>query len=53
MCWLFPCIPILGVFLIKKGKKMCMCVGVKNCIVTCEKFMFWSEKKVEANFGAR
>ena len=53
MCRLFCCIPIFrggggggGGGLIKKCKKMCMCVGVKNRIVTCKKFMFWSEKKV-------
>ena len=23
---------------------MCMCVGVKNRIVTCKKFIFWCEK---------
>ena len=35
MCRLFPCIPIFrGFFLIKKCKKMCMCVGVKNRTVT-------------------
>ena len=45
MCRLFPCIPILGVFLIKKcKKKMCMSVGVKNRIATCEKCIFLCEK---------
>ena len=45
MCSLFPCIPIFrGAFLIKKCKKMCLCGGVKNRIVTCEKCMFWCEK---------
>ena len=42
---LFPRISIFrGVFLIKKSKKMCIRVGVKNRIVTCEKYMFWCEK---------
>ena len=31
-------------FLLKSVKKMCTCVGVKNCIFTCEKCMFWCEK---------
>ena len=45
MCRLFLCIPIFrGFFYIKKCKKMCMCVDVKNRIVTCEQFMFWCEK---------
>ena len=45
MCRLFPCIPIFsGVFLIKKCKKMCMCVDVKNHIVTCEN-LYFGEKK--------
>ena len=45
MCRLFPYIPIFkGVFLVKSVKKMCMCAGVKNHIVTCEKCMFWCEK---------
>ena len=26
---------------------MCMCVGVKNHIVTCEKCMFWYKKEYE------
>ena len=44
MCRLFPCIPIFrGVFLLKSVKK-CVCVGVKNHIVTCRKCMFWCEK---------
>ena len=47
MCRLYPCIPIFrGVFLIKKCKKVFMCVGVKNHIVTCKKCMFWCEKRV-------
>ena len=37
MCTLFPCIPVFRGFLIKKFRKMCMCVGVNNRIVTCEK----------------
>ena len=45
---LFSCIPIFrGVFLLKSVKKMCMCGCVKNCIVTCEKFIFWCEKGYE------
>ena len=41
MCRLFTCVPIFReVFFIKKSKKMCMRVGVKNRIVTCEKYMF-------------
>ena len=45
MCRFFPCIPICrGSFLIKKCKKMCMCVVVKNHIVICEKCMSWCEK---------
>ena len=48
MCRLLPCIPIFrGAFLVKKCKKVCMCVGVKNCIVTCEQFIFWCEKGYE------
>ena len=45
MCELFPSVPIFrggggkGVS-IKKCKKMCLCGGVKNCIVTCEKCMY-------------
>ena len=50
MCWLFPCITILGgrgvvKKIVKIVKKICMCVGVKNHIVTCEKCMFWCEKR--------
>ena len=37
----------LGVFFIKNCKEMCMCVGVKNHIVTCKKFIFWCEKGYE------
>ena len=37
----------LGVIFIKKCKKMCLCDGIKNCIVTCEKCMFWCEKGYE------
>ena len=45
----FPCIPILGFlfFLLKSVKQMCVRVGVKNGIVTCEKCMFWCEKGYE------
>ena len=45
----FPCIPILGFlfFLLKSVKQMCVRVGVKNRIVTCEKCMFWCEKGYE------
>ena len=47
MCRLFPCIPIFrGVVFIKKCRKMCMCVGVKNCIVTCEKCIFLCKKGI-------
>ena len=45
---LFPCIPIFRMFFsLKSVKKMCMCGWVKNCIVTCEKFIFWCEKGYE------
>ena len=44
---LFPCIPIFRGFLLKSAKKMCICVGVKNHIVTCEKCIFWCEKGYE------
>ena len=38
----------LGVFFWLKGaKKMCICVGVKNHIVTCEKFIFCCEQGCE------
>ena len=49
MCRLFPCIPISRgfFFLLKSVEKMCMCVGVKNHIATCEKFMFLCEKVYE------
>ena len=55
MCRLFPCIPIFrwgrgGGGLIKKCKKMCLCGGVKNRIVTCEKSMF-GEKKDMSKLG--
>ena len=44
---LFPCIPIFrGEGLLKSVKEMCMCGWVKNRIVTCEKCMFWCEKRV-------
>ena len=43
MCRLF----LSGLFLLKSVKRMCMCVGVKNRIVTCEKCMFWCEKGYE------
>ena len=54
MCRLFPCITILGgeggkggfvKKIVKIVKKICMYVGVKNHIVTCEKCMFWCEKR--------
>ena len=32
---------------------MCMCGGIKNCIVTCEKCMFWWEKGYKWNYDAR
>ena len=40
MCKLFPCIPIFRGFFIKKCKKMSLCDGVKNCIVTGEKCIY-------------
>ena len=42
MCWLFPCIPVLrGYFFKKKSvKKMCVCVGVKNCISNMKNVFF-------------
>ena len=47
MCSLFPCISIFrGFFLLKSVKKMFMCIGVKNRIVTCEKCMSWCEKGI-------
>ena len=51
MCSLFPCIPIFrggrggGGGLLKSVKKMCTCIGIKNHIVTCEKCIFWCEKR--------
>ena len=44
---LFPCTPIFRGFFIKKCKKMCMYVWVKNAIVTCEKFIFCCQKGYE------
>ena len=46
MCSLLPCMPIFrgGGRRLKSVKRMCMCVGVKNRIVTCEKCMFWCKK---------
>ena len=47
---LFPCITIFrgaeggGGGWLKSVKRMCMCGWVKNCIVTCEKFIFWCER---------
>ena len=42
MCRLLPCIPFLGVFfLLKSVKKMCMCGGVKNFIVTSKKCIYY------------
>ena len=35
-----------GFFLLKVGEKICICIGVKNHIVTCEKCMFWCEKGI-------
>ena len=51
MCRLFPCIPIFRERgFIKKCKKMCMCVSVKNRIVTCEKCNFFGVKKGISKF---
>ena len=45
MCRFFPCIPIFrGGFFIKKYIKVCMCVGVKNHIITCENVCFGVKK---------
>ena len=45
MSRLLPCIPIFRRFFsIKSVKTMCLCDGIKNHIVTCEKCMFWSKK---------
>ena len=47
MCRLFPCIPIFrSVFLLKSVKKMCMCVGVKNRIITQKNVCFGVKKSV-------
>ena len=43
---LFPCTPIFkGVFLLKRIKRICICDYVKNRIATCEKCVFWFEKR--------
>ena len=44
MCRLIPCIPILGDFLIKSSKRMCICDYVKNRIGSCKKCAFRFEK---------
>ena len=43
MCELFPCVPIFREgrgFRLKSVKKCACVVGLKNCIVTCEKCIY-------------
>ena len=50
MCGLFPCIPILRWFFLRKSaKQICMCDWVTNHIATCEKYFFrfkWGYKRI-------
>ena len=48
MCSLFPCIPVFRRYFFKKKsvKKMCMCVGVKNCISNMKNVFFGVKKGI-------